>query len=187
MAFSTPHINEQELVNEFTTRVRNHVQNNTQWVGTTAVWNTQVRHIVGSNNSTTQDGPSAGAFKPDVVALESRANSIRKILKDWMAVYSSANRIRLQNTGNSGASNYYGVYRHDTGTRQNATMISQANAAIDASGIASNAQIKRSDIDALITQLQNIWTTYCGPSAGVSHTFTYHYCHGSCHSSRSRR
>lgn len=187
MAFSNPYVNEQELVNEFTARVRNYVQSNTQWVGTTAVWNTQVRHVVGSNNNTTQSGPAVGNFKPDVVALETRANSLRKILKDWMVVYSSANRIHLRNLGNRGVKNYYGVYRHNTGSRQNASLISQATIAVNNSGILTNNQIKRTDIDNLITQLRNLWNTYCGPSAGISYTFNYNYCHSSCHSSRSRR
>src|SRR5690606_16400306 len=162
MAFSNVHVTEQEIINEFTVRLRNYVQGLTNWQGSTVLWSggpsgtRNVTWFTGQNNTNVQSGPVVGDLKPDISAVASQTNALRKVIKDWMVVYSNTRRIRMNNTGNTGAATHNGVFRYTAGTFPVAGVATGTETLLNSWNIVSQRQIKRADIDALITALQSL-------------------------------
>lgn len=182
---------ENEIINEFNTKLRTFVQTNTNWVGTTVVWNTTVGGILNTQapgNYTTNVNPGAPVaadILPDVSAKAGASNSLREVFLAWMKVYSKSHLVRLNNTGNLGPASYSGIYRFITTDREVAAVTTDTTSSFTTNSVLSLSNINKTNLQNLINALQTIWTNRCKNT--IQSTFSYNYCHSSCHGSRSRR
>lgn len=184
MSINKPVVESADIIADFNVKLRNYIVANTNWVGGTGVWNTNVANVTGQNNNKEPGQPASTVLNPDIVATTGKANSIIDILNYWMTIYSRSTRIRLYNTGNIGTANYYGVYRFSTSNREVADVKNGANSLIN-SYIKPNGSVDKSDLETLFSALQTLWINEARNV--VNFTFSYYYCHSSCHNSRSRR
>lgn len=191
MALTTIAVTETDIINEFNAKLRTYIQGLTNWQGSTVLWSggtsgtRNVAYFTGQNNNNVHVGPAAGDLKPDVSAVASQVNALRKVVQDYMNIYASTRRVRVNNTGNVGAASQQGVFRYTAGTNQNASVISGTTTLLNTWNVTSGDRILRSDIQSLIDALQNLWLTQCFTPVNV--TYSHNYCHNSCHGSRGRR
>jgi hypothetical protein len=116
----------QDIIDRFNTRVRDWVTTNTNWISTTAVWNTTVGfvtansatsggHVVGGNYpGNIANGPyNRTAFSTaepasivqadlsaEIGAQPLTVGHVVKVLKDFMVLYANNHKIELMNSGN---------------------------------------------------------------------------------------
>ncbi len=179
-------IESQEIIAEFNTKLQTFIIANTAWVGATAVWNTTVGAVTGNSVPTKDPGaPALTELKPDISAVVGQANSVRDVISAWMKIYSRTSRIRLNNTGNLAPASYTGTYRFTLASREVAAVNTGTQTHLNTWGVLSNNQVKKADVENLINALQSLWTTAARDT--TTFTFSYNYCHSSCHSSRGRR
>ena len=191
MPLSTIAITETDIIDEFNAKLRTYIQGQTNWQGGTVLWSggpsgtRTVAYFTGQNNNNVHVGPAAGDLKPDVSAVASQTNALRKIIQDYMSIYSNTRRVRVNNTGNVGDASAQGIFRFTAGTSSNATVVSSTTTLLNSNNVISQSMILRSDIQSLIDSLQTLWINNCFTPVNV--TYSHSYCHGSCHGSRSRR
>lgn len=186
MAIVSIDIENSEIIAEFDTKLRAFVQTSTAWLGSTAVWDTNVAGVTGVNTTSANPGsPAATDILPDVAANTTQANSLRVLLLDWMAIYSRTQRITLTNTGNLDPASYAGTYRFTTSAYDVAAVTTDSDTKFTNRAVTTGSLIENSALENLMTDFQNVWISRCRDTTVLN--FNYHYCHSSCHSSRSRR
>jgi hypothetical protein len=191
MTLTTTIVTESDILAEFDEKLRTYVQSQTNWIGSTVLWSggsggtRTVAYFTGQSNNNTHVGPAAGSLKPDISAVASQTNSLRKVILDYMTIYSNTRKVRVNNTGNIGASSATGIFRFTAGTSSNANVVSGTTTRLNSNAVISGNRILRSDIQTLIDSLQTLWISECFTPVNV--TYSHSYCHSSCHSSRARR
>jgi hypothetical protein len=194
MALTKREIEALEIINEFNAKLRTFITAETEWTGAEVIKtgptgshvNTPIGSITGNGtNAKDPGGPVASALGRDVSAIVGQANSLRDVITAWMKIYSRTSRIRLSNTGNLDPAGYTGTYRFTLASREVPAVISGTQTLLNTWGVTSKNEVKRTDVQGLINALQALWISAARDT--TTFTFSYNYCHGSCHSSRGRR
>lgn len=196
MTITKKEIDANELINEFTTVVRNFVTSNTNFFGNTVLNDRFVYNIIqgtgpgtastGFQDTRTADagGPVVTDIKPEISA-GAQVNSLRTVIASWMAIYSRTQRVTFTNIGNLGVSSHTGVYRFTSAAFEVNAVKTATTSAMDTANLTSLKQISKTDLQNLVNSLQTVWQNNARDV--VQRTYSYNYCHSSCHSSRSRR
>lgn len=186
-------ISKTDFINRFGQVVRDYVVANTDWTSSTGVWNTTVGNVTGGQaQSTTDPGlPSDATIEDMVRANENTTASILGVFRDSMALYSRNHRIRLYNTGNRGAKNYYGVVRLNTTHGLDVTVDSDYVSNLSANAIIPDVLVDASDLENFFSACQSSWDARCH-SISYAAQYNYNYCHSNfsqfgSHGSRGRR
>lgn len=190
-----PQIAKQEIIDEFVTKLRNYISGQTNWVGSTGVWNTTVGNIIttggnqapitpdpGNNhNSVDPGGPVASDLPKEI-----DASDLRSLITTWMTIYSRTQRVRLVKYGTTGGDTpVEGIYRFLTTNHNVGATVNATTAALDSFDIKEGVPVNKAKLNDLMNQLQNIWITTARNV--VRAQYNWNWCHSSCHSSRSRR
>jgi hypothetical protein len=192
----------QDIIDRFNTRVRDWVTSNTNWVASTAVWNTTVGAVTahstgagdgpggssgaGAYNRTTQTttapaSPVEGDFSAAIGAQPLTVGHVVNVIRNFMTLYANNHRIQLVNNGNIGVASYTGVARLNDVISATKTAVQGdiLNAAANRT-VESGELVIASNLLNFIEDCRNIWTNRC--NSAVVETFKYNYCHSSCHS-----
>lgn len=193
-------ITKQEIIDRFNLRVRDWVTANTNWLSTTAVWNTNVGTVTANSTTggSTQTGTAGGSYNRTtfstaapaapqesdfnlVIGARTNAGTVVQTLKNFMILYANNHKINLLNTGNVAPTSYTGVARLNGTPAATVTNIGTDvdNAAI-ANNLATGQVITATNINAFIESCRTIWSNRCNPTNPLEE-FRYNYCHSSCH------
>jgi hypothetical protein len=191
---ATP-ISKTDLINRFTTRVKDYVTSQTNWISTTVVWNTNVGNVT-SRSKTTYGGPYdrttsankiaepamiSSDLKNSVSTAVDGANTIVSTLRNLLISYSNNHKITLRNTGNLSPPTHVGVAKlNDLLQTTKDQIIADVNLAASESNISKGKKITNLDIDGFIDDCKNIWINRCFTTP--PEIFYYSFCHSSCHS-----
>lgn len=196
-------ITKTDIINQFNTRVRDWVTANTNWVSSTAVWNTTVGGVLansiaygGTVNRTAQT--TAAPPAPTVSQLNAlikantAADSIVQVLKSFMVEYAKSMKVTLTNTGNLAPASYTGTVRVTAANASASSLVStDVDAAATSNQMTGTTLITATKVNGFIEACRTIWTNRM--NTGAIENFRYSYCHSSCHtnhtcySSRGRR
>lgn len=189
----TNKISKSDIINRITTRIKDYVTSQTNWVAGTAVWNTNVGVVTA--NSAGYGGPYSrttaanniaspqmiGSDLPNKLQASTSGLTVVSVLRNFLLSYANNHRITLQNTGNLTPANYVGVAKlNDLVQTTKNQITTDVNAAAVANNIMSNKTISGLEIDGFIDDCKNIWINRCFTTP--PEVFYYGFCHSSCHS-----
>jgi hypothetical protein len=189
----TTKISKSDIINRITTRIKDYVTSQTNWVAGTAVWNRNVGFITA--NSASYGGPYSrttsadniaspqmiGSDLPNKLQASTTGLTVVTVLRNFLLSYANNHRIKLQNTGNLTPATYFGVAKlNDLVQVTKDQITTDVNAAAVANNIMSNKTISGLEIDGFIDDCKNIWINRCFTTP--PEVFYYGFCHSSCHS-----
>lgn len=190
-------ISKQDLINRFTTRIKDYITASTNWVGGTGVWDSTVNGI--TSISTSYGGPYNRTTATDTVAqplavpanfnnvtqtANNAVGTIVNTLRNLLVSYANNHRIILHNTGNLTPPSYTGVAKlNDVVQGVKDAIVNDVNNAAIENNLVKGKPIKNIEIEDFIDDCKFIWQNRCLNSAVES--FYYGYCHSSCHSNHS--
>jgi len=190
-------VSKTDLINRFTTRVRDYITSQTNWVSGTVVWNTTVGAVTagsagfGGPYSRTADttnvaGPAmtTASIPNRLSTATSASNTVVTVLRDFLVSWANNHRVTLQNTGNLTPASYVGTVKlNDLVATTKNLIISDVNTLAVENNLVANKRINQFDLDGFIDDCVNVWINRCFTTP--PEIFYYGFCHSSCHSNHS--